>query len=598
MDKKSPTSYLPISDYGIIGNLHTCALVGINGSIDFMCLPRFDSATVFASLLDAEKGGCFRIDHHSKSVEHSQYYLPDSNILTTRYKCAGGIAELTDFMAVTEEGEHFRLYRRLTSITGNHQFKVRVSPRFGYGSRNAHLDYMGSRCVLKDPEGEQPELVLTSWLDWIVDDHSIYAEVDLEEGETVDFSLSLAFDHHVEETGIALENCLAYWHQWSSQNTYDGPWREFVHRSALTLKLLTSAQFGSTIAAATFGLPETLGGERNWDYRYTWIRDAAFTMYAFLRLGFREEAEKFVGWLEEAVCEDKLQLLYAIDGNKELEEQELDHLSGYQNSKPVRIGNGASDQTQMDIYGELIDTIYLFNQAGGSITYRFWKHLVDLVEFVIENWQTKGHGIWEVRAGKQRFLHSTVCCWVAVDRAIRIAEDRSLPAPIEKWRRSRDEIYHSIFEDFWSDELEAFVQYEGAERVDASALLMPLLRVVSSKEPKWLQTFEAVERDLRTDVFVYRYRQTEAGEVDGLKGEEGSFTICSFWYVECLARVGRLREARMDFEKLMSYANHLGLFSEEIGMAGRQLGNFPQAFSHLALISAAFQIDAQLRAQK
>ncbi len=360
-------------------------------------------------------------------------------------------------------------------------------------------------------------------------------------------------------------------------------------RSALALKLLTSIHYGSTVAAATFGLPEALGGERNWDYRYTWVRDAAFTMYAFLRLGYTEEAEQFMAWIRER-CVDSLQLMYGVDGRTDLEETTLDHLEGYAQSQPVRIGNAAYDQRQMDIYGELIDTIYLYNQSGGSITIDFWKDIVKLVEYVIEHWRDKDHGIWEVRSGEQRFLHSAVCSWVAIDRALKIAEARSLPAPLERWRKRRDELYHEIYEDFWNEEVGAYTQYLGSDTVDASALLMPLLRFVSSKEPRWLATFAKIEEKLLADVLVFRYK-LEHGAEDGLEGEESSFTICSFWYVECLARIGRVDEATVAMQKLLGYANHVGLFSEEIGIHGEQLGNFPQAFSHLSLISAAVQIE-------
>lgn len=428
-----------------------------------------------------------------------------------------------------------------------------------------------------------------------VTDKGLAGQVELPAGEDLDFVLTLddygrdfqlPWAHYFRQTRD-------YWTNWSAKCTYRGRWREAVMRSALALKLLTSINYGSTVAAATFGLPETLGGERNWDYRFTWIRDSAFTMYAFLRLGYREEAEAFINWIKEQDLTN-LQLMYGIDGRTDLTEVSLDHLEGYMGSKPVRIGNGAYDQKQMDIYGELIDTIYLYNQSGGSITNEFWQSIVGMVDYVIEHWEDKDHGIWEVRSGKERFLHSAVCCWVAIDRAMRIGESRSLPCPMARWRKVRDKIYAEIYDGFWNEELGIYPQFKGSDTVDASALLMPLLRFVSSKEPRWLKTFAAIEKKLSADVLVFRYKQ-EDGAIDGLEGEEASFTICSFWYVECLARIGRVKHARLMMQKMLGYANHLGLFSEEIGMHGEQLGNFPQAFSHLSLISAAFQIDKQLK---
>ena len=584
--------YLPIAEYGIIGNLHTTALVSVTGSIDFMCLPRFDSPTVFGRILDADKGGFFSFECLAEDTRNKQLYLPGTNILITRFLSEAGIAELTDFMPIVDEELDFAVFRRLKGVYGKHRVRLDLRPRYGYGKRGciAEKNPEGRGYLIRDPAGEQPTMLLLTDVEMDVSEDGLSATIDLRQGDNLDFILTLneGVDFDLDWMHCFME-CRKYWTTWSRKCTYDGFWKEPVLRSVLALKLLTSARYGSTIAAATFGLPEKMGGSRNWDYRYTWIRDSAFTMYAFLRLGYREEAEGFMDWIREK-CVDCLQLMYAVDGQTELPESELDHLEGYRGSQPVRIGNAASKQKQMDIYGELIDTIYLYNQAGGSVTHDFWTSITALVDYVIDHWKDKDHGIWEVRSGKERFLHSAVCCWVAIDRAMKIAEDRSLPCPMGKWREVRDDIYKDIYYNFWNEELQAYVQYKGSDTVDAAALLMPLLRFVSSKEPRWLKTFKAIEEKLSADVLIFRYKQ-EHGATDGLDGDEGAFAICSFWYVECLARIGYVDKATVVFEKMLGYANHLGLMSEEIGLHGEQLGNFPQAFSHLSLISAAFQID-------
>lgn len=584
--------YRPIADYGIIGNLHTTALVSLSGSIDFMCLPRFDSPTVFASILDDKKGGHFSFTCANGGTNFKQLYLPGTNILITRFLSKYGIAEVIDFMPIAGKNTDFAIFRRLKGVHGEHTIRVDIKPSFDYARNGCKAEKKedGSGYLLHDPHGGQPSMLLLTEADLEVTKDGLTGEIKVNAGQDVDFVLTTEDGRYFKNDFPSMfQETRDYWTTWSAKCTYNGRWREVVHRSALALKLLTSAEFGSTVAAATFGLPEVIGGERNWDYRFTWIRDSAFTMYAFLRLGYREEAEKFMDWIQQQ-CMDELQLMYGIDGATELEETSLEHLEGYQKSQPVRIGNDAYGQKQMDIYGELIDTIYLYNEDGGSITNEFWKSITGLVDYVIRHWRDKDHGIWEVRSGKQRFLHSAVCCWVAIDRAMKIAEDRSLPYPNEEWGRMRDEIHVEIFDGFWNEDIQAYSQFKGSDTVDASALLMPLLRFVSSKEPRWLKTFAAIEKKLIADVLVFRYINEEDSH-DGLEGEEASFTICSFWYAECLARIGRLDEATLVMQKLLGYGNHLGLFSEEIGIHGEQLGNFPQAFSHLSLISAAFQID-------
>jgi GH15 family glucan-1,4-alpha-glucosidase len=378
---------------------------------------------------------------------------------------------------------------------------------------------------------------------------------------------------------------------------YRGRWREVVNRSALTLKLLTSARYGSIVAAPTFGLPEQIGGVRNWDYRYTWIRDASFTLYALMRLGYHGEAKAFGQWLEARCAEltpgAPLQIMYGIDGRHDLAETELRHFEGYKGSKPVRVGNGAAQQLQLDIYGELMDSIYIFNKSAEPISYDFWQHLVQLIDWVCDHWQQPDEGIWEVRGGVREFLYSRVMCWVAVDRGMRLAEKRSFPAPVQKWRQVRDQIYRDVYHNFWDRELRSFVQYRGAKTVDASALLMPLVKFIGPNDPRWCSTLHVINEQLVEDSLVYRYNVLKGADT-GFPGREGTFSMCSFWNVECLARAGDVNLARFYFEKALGYSNHLGLFSEELGLNGDQLGNFPQAFTHLALISAAYDLDRRL----
>jgi len=392
-------------------------------------------------------------------------------------------------------------------------------------------------------------------------------------------------------------NTAQFWKAWISKSKYKGRWREVVQRSALVLKLLISREHGSLIAAPTFSLPESIGGVRNWDYRFTWLRDATFTLYALIRLGFVDETEAFIDWLQGRLGDDAqrgpLQVMYGVDGRQDLEEISLDHFCGYENSQPVRIGNAAYQQLQLDIYGEMMDSIYLANKYGKPISHAGWQDVQRLLDWLGNNWRRPDEGIWEVRGGAREFLHSRVMCWVAFDRALCLAQKRSLSGPLDVWQQTRDEIRNDIFTNFWNDELKAFVQAKGTKDLDAAALLMPLMRFISPVDPMWLSTMKAIEEHLVEDTLVRRY-EVERTQVDGLPGSEGSFTACSFWYVECLARAGELEKAQLLFEKLLGYANHLGLYSEELGADGRHLGNFPQAFTHLALISAASYLDRAL----
>jgi GH15 family glucan-1,4-alpha-glucosidase len=595
-------SFQPIENYGVIGNMRSIALAGMNGSIDFLCYPDFDSPTVFAALLDDSKGGRFQIEPQLTNMRTRQLYLPDTNILLTRFLAEEGVAELTDYMPIQQNGEHSNeIVRTVSVIRGNVSFKMLCQPRFDY-ARSAHRTEISDGCAMFIPaDSTYSPMALYSTVALRQQSQDVASEFSLRAGATATFVLGGPRPGgHPQEMKVAGKHFLQtsrYWKKWIAKSKYKGRWREMVNRSALMLKLLISQEHGSLIAAPTFSLPENVGGVRNWDYRFTWLRDATFTLYALIRLGFVEEAEAFIGWLKGRVTDDAergpLQVMYGVDGRQKLDEFALDHLCGYENSRPVRIGNAAYQQLQLDIYGEMMDAIYLANKYGDPISNAGWLAVQRILDWLEKNWQRPDEGIWEVRGGAREFLHSRVMCWVAFDRALRLAQKRSLSGPLDAWQRTRDEIRNDIFTNFWNDELQSFVQAKGTKDVDASALLMPMMRFISPVDPMWLSTMRAIESRLIEDTLVRRY-EVERTHVDGLPGEEGSFTACSFWYVECLARAGELERAQLLFEKLLGYANHLGLYSEELGSSGQHLGNFPQAFTHLALISAATYLDRAL----
>jgi GH15 family glucan-1,4-alpha-glucosidase len=599
--------YAPIEDYGIIGDLHTVALVGKDASIDFLCLPSFDSPSVFGALLDADRGGRFQIAPRLDDVVHNQLYLPDTNVLLTRFLSDSGVAEVSDFMPVEEAGVAHNLVRRAKTVRGEIRFVMRCDPRFDYARATHTVERCGDREVLfVGPSGAR-ELVLRlcSSVPMQLADGAAVAEFTLGADESAWFVLEVVTGDepsrcaNPEYVRDAFKETVNFWRRWISRSTYKNRWREVVNRSALVLKLLTSSEHGSIVAAPTFGLPENIGGVRNWDYRYSWIRDSSFTLYGLMRLGYTSEAAAFMRWMM-ARCQElgpngSLQIMYAIDGRPTIPEQTLPHLEGYMGSRPVSIGNAAHTHLQLDIYGEFMDSVYLFDKYGSPIGYDEWMNVVRLIDWVCEHWQQKDESIWEVRGGRQEFLYSRVMCWVAIDRAIRLANRRSFPAPFSRWYEVRDTIYRDIFKRFWDPARRGFVQYPGAPTFDAAALLMPLVRFVSPTDPRWIDTLRGIEQELVTDSLVYRYRFGE-GFSDGLTGQEGTFSMCSFWYVECLSRMGDLPKARFFFEKMLGYANHLGLYGEELGPRAQHLGNFPQAFTHLALISAAYDLDRRLSA--
>jgi GH15 family glucan-1,4-alpha-glucosidase len=593
-----------IENHGIVGNLRTAALIGLDGAVNFLCWPRFDSPTIFASLLDDERGGCFELIPVLDDPRHRQLYLPDTNVLLTRFLSPDGVAEISDFMTIEDLDAGSRLVRRVKAVRGSIHFRMRCMPRLDYARLTPEIRAEAGKVIFMG--GDNLALRLRASVPVDVSNGAAVAEFDLAAGESASFILE---DASCGENSIsadpgyvsaAFKETSDYWRQWVRRSTYRGRWREIVNRSALALKLLTSSEHGSIIAALTFGLPEEIGGIRNWDYRYTWLRDAAFTIYAFLRLGHVEEANAFVRWLGErgsrCGADGTLHLMYTLDGRAVLTEAELPHLRGYRGSAPVRIGNAALKQLQLDIYGELMDALYLSDKYGEQVSWQTWLGITRSMKWLTHNWQRPDEGIWEVRGGRREFLYSRLMCWVAFDRAIRLARKRGLPAPLVDWLETRDAIYQDIHAKFWDSQQGAFVQSKGSTALDASCLLMPLVRFVSPTDPRWLSTLKAIGDRLLDDSLVYRY-SSDAG-IDGLRGGEGSFNICTFWYVECLARAGDVKQARFLFEKMLGYANHVGLFSEELGPAGEHLGNFPQAFTHLSLISAAYYLDRALSGQE
>lgn len=595
--------YLPLDQYGVIGDMETVALVGLNGSVDWWCYPHFDSPSVFGAILDDSVGGRFQITVLQKGGTRKQLYFPDTNILVTRFLNDYGVAELTDFMPVASSGtvdHQRRLIRRLTVIRGRMHFRLECRPAFDYARAPHRTEVLPHGAIFR---ADHLSLMLRTEISLKQDGDAVVAGFVLHEGQSASFTLGeQAADRRepprLNEDAIEQDfhDTVRYWRQWIGQSRYRGRWREMVQRSALVLKLLTFHHTGAIVAAPTCSLPETVGGERNWDYRYTWLRDASFTLYALMRIGFTTEAERFMDWLQRRIHEmnpdGSLQTVYSLKGRHDLSEERLDHLEGYRGSRPVRVGNRAYAQLQLDIYGELMDAVYLYNKYGKPISHALWGQLRRLLNWVVQHWQEPDEGIWEVRQGRRHFVYSKLMCWVALDRGLRLAEKRSLPADRDLWLKTRDEIYDDIMAKGWSESRQAFTGSYGSESLDAANLVMPLVFFASPTDPRMLATIQATLSELTSGSLVYRYNVKTAP--DGLKGMEGTFSMCSFWLVEALTRAGRIDEARLMFEKMLGYANHLGLFSEQIGPSGETLGNYPQALTHLALISAAYNLDRAL----
>ncbi|HEU5332222.1 MAG TPA: glycoside hydrolase family 15 protein [Actinocrinis sp.] len=595
--------YTPIAEHGLVGDLRTAALVGTDGTIDWYCCPRFDAPSVFASILDADRGGSFalRVDLPART---RQFYFPDTNVLITRFFSADGVGEVQDFMPIAEgsrEADRHRLIRRVFCVRGALPFRADVAPRFCYGSEPHTVAIAGKQAVFSSPS---LSLGLSATVPLESDGLDVRARFKLMEGQSAVFALDQVSAGTMPdpcphpEAEEQFRATVTFWRTWLASSRYHGRWREMVNRSALLLKLLTYRPTGAMVAAPTTSLPERIGGERNWDYRYVWVRDAAFCVYAMLRLGFASEAEAFMGFLGRhgsplnRAASGPLQIMYGIDGRRELPEHELSQFEGHLGSAPVRIGNAATGQLQLDIYGAIIDSVYLYDKYGERINSDVWERVAGTVDWLCEHWDQPDHGIWETRAGRQDFVYSRLMCWVALQRAIRMAHRRGLPGDVPRWRGARDAIYRQIMTRGWSAKRGAFVQYLDGDVLDSSLLMMQVTKFISPKDPRWLSTLDALGADLVSDSLVYRY--DPAASPDGLQGSEGTFSLCTFWYVDALTRAGRLEEARLAFEKMLTYANHLGLYAEEIDQTGEQLGNFPQALTHISLIIAAAHLDRAL----
>jgi GH15 family glucan-1,4-alpha-glucosidase len=634
----NPTEYPPISEHGLIGDLRTAALVTTDGEIDWFCSPRFDSPSLFASLLDRRRGGYCRVapaaEGTSAGYVSRQLYFPDSAILITRFMSHEGVGELVDFMPIADparRAESHRLVRLLRVVRGQMRFTFECVPRFDYGRSRHELELTGAGAVFRSgggsggSGGEALTLNPGRTLGWEAaerlphpDGDGVRAAATLREGQIGAIMLTAGPPERPrqitrEEILTLFDETAGFWRRWLDASTYHGRWSEQVRRSAMTLKLMTYAPTGALVAAPTAGLPEQIGGERNWDYRFTWVRDASFSVYALLGLGYVDEARAFVTWLSDRVQEHRVQehradehraheradtapgplkIMYRVDGSSDLAEETIDHWEGYRGSRPVRIGNGAADQLQLDIYGEALDSIHFADLRGVELSHHAWTRLVDMLDWLCDHWDSPDEGIWETRGGQEDFVYGRVNSWTAFDRAISLSARRSRPGHPDRWRTERDRVYQQIMDRGWNPKRKAFVQHYATDVLDAALLRIVQVGLVAPDDPMWLSTLHAMDTELVSDSLVYRYNP-EASP-DGLRGSEGTFSLCTFWYVDALARSGRLEEARLVFEKMHTYANHLGLYSEEIGLTGEQLGNFPQAFTHLALINAAIDLDRRL----
>ncbi|MFJ3925041.1 glycoside hydrolase family 15 protein [Streptomyces sp. NPDC090022] len=606
-----------IGAHGLVGDLQTSALVATDGTIDWFCSPRFDSPSVFASLLDRERGGLFRIAPDTDSWESQQLYLPGTAVLITRFLTPDGVGEVVDFMPVIEGAatDRHRLVRLMRVVRGQMRFVVECRPAFDYGRKSHHVEVSGDGATFHADGGDRlalslvrrPDAAPSEQVRLTSEEGAVRAEVTGQVGDTGGIVLDTAPDGSaqritVDEVTSLFEETCHFWRTWVARSQYRGRWREHVERSAMTLKLLTYRPTGALIAAPTTGLPEQAGGERNWDYRYTWVRDGSFSVYALLGLGYTREADGFLRWLAARVDDaaasatdrdtSPLKIMYRVDGSSDLTEEVLDHFEGWRDSRPVRIGNGASDQLQLDIYGEAMDSIRLGDAHGMPLAWRGWQRITRLIDWLCDHWDEPDDGIWETRGGRKDFTYGRLMSWVALDRAVRLATDHARPADLARWVSTRDAILLQIMDRGWDPGRGAFVQHYDTQVLDAALLYMPLVGFIPPQDPMWESTLRAMDGELVSDSLVYRY--DPSASPDGLRGSEGTSSMCTFWYVDALARSGRLDEARLTFEKMLTYGNHLGLYAEEIGPTGEQLGNFPQAFSHLALITAAMNLDYQI----
>jgi len=580
-----------LEEYAVIGDLRSAALVNRYGSIEWLCLPRFDSPACFASLLGSGRNGFWRIAPTNGVKDVKREYRPQSMLLQTTYVCETGTVRVIDAMLPSVAAP--RVVRYIICDEGSVAMSMRMRIRFDYGQTIPWVHRRGGATVaIAGPDA----LVLHSDVDVHGENLSTIADFTVEAGQRVGFDLAY-FPSYDEAPGPVnvrdqLERTDAFWRQWASGCTYDGPHREAVLRSLLTLKALSYDGIGAVIAAPTTSLPEQLGGVRNWDYRYCWLRDATFVLVAFLNAGYEAEAYAWRAWLLRAVAgsPSRLQILYGIGGERRVPEYEAPWLDGYADSKPVRIGNAASEQLQLDVYGEVMDVMYQAHRAGLRPDTNEWALSQAVVETVEKRWREPDHGLWEVRGEARHFVHSKVLAWVALDRAIRAAEEGSLEGPLERWRAVRDEIHADVCANGFDVARNTFVQYYGATIIDASALLIPLVGFLPADDPRVRSTLAAIEQRLLIDGFVRRYEQPSS-EVDGLPPGEGAFLACTYWLIDNYVLAGRDDDARELFARLLTIRNDVGLLSEEYDTRNRRLvGNFPQAFSHVGLVNSAFNL--------
>ncbi len=584
-----------LSAYGLIGDLRTSALVGLDGAIDWCCLPRFDSGSVFGGILDPDRGGTWSIRPDGPWTS-TQRYLPRTNILQTTFRTPeGGVITLTDFMPVDEDGRpsgpHPEIHRQIRCTRGRVPMRMVFMPRFEYGARTTRLEVLRAGVFATDRSDQVLTLSSARPFEWQAEQGIATAVFEVQKGETRWLVLRYDDDdiHPVDryDSDRKLDITAAFWRQWAAGVRYTGPFRSEVKRSALALKLLTHAETGAIIAAPTTSLPETIGGMRNWDYRFVWLRDAAFTLAALDAVGHQREADAFMRFLKR-VCRHEggghLQIMYGIDGRRDLVERQLDHLSGYQGSRPVRVGNGAAGQLQLDVYGEVLETADIWRR-NHEMTEGTWRVLRGLVDWVSSNWHLPDSSIWEVRGEVRHYVFSKVMSWVALDRGISMADDLGLDGDTAGWRASRETLHAEIMERGWSEEKQSFVQAYDYDALDAAALVIPIVRFLPWSHPRVHGTVRAVARELTSadGELVFRYRAP-----DGLEGDEGAFSICTFWLAQALAGIGERERAERVVRRMLRHANHVGLYSEEIDpVTGEFLGNFPQAFTHIALINCA-----------
>ncbi|MEV7867069.1 glycoside hydrolase family 15 protein [Streptomyces sp. NPDC088124] len=590
-----------IEDYALIGDMQTAALVCRDGTVDWLCLPRFDSHAVFAALLGTDEHGFWRLGpaHPAGSVPPRatrRRYRGDSLILESEWDTPRGTVRVTDFMPPRDGAP--QVIRIVEGVSGRVPMRSALRMRFSYGRVVPWVHKVDNRTVAV----AGPDSV---WLDTEAETHgkdlTTYSDFTVAPGDRISFTISWQPSHRqppaLPDPEGSLEATSEFWREWVEHCTYHGPYREAVIRSLITLKALTYAPTGGIVAAPTTSLPEEIGGSRNWDYRYTWLRDAAITLSSLLRTGYREEARAWREWLLRAVAGDpeNLQIMYGIAGERELGEAELDWLPGYERSGPVRVGNGAAHQLQLDVYGEVTEALHLAHMTGLARNDYASVLQLKLIRYLEKHWDQPDEGIWEVRGPRRHFVHSKVMAWVAVDRTIKLIESGDADGPLERWRELRDDIHRDVCEKGYDKERNTFTQSYGSQELDASLLLIPQMGFLPPDDKRVIGTIEAIQRELSTeDGFVLRYPTSgEDAGVDGLEGDEGAFLACSFWLADDLAMIGRVDEARKLFEKLLSLRNDLGLLAEEWdSRLQRQVGNFPQAFSHVPLIDTALRLTA------